>query len=101
MLAYAIGRLEIRDPSWRAEYGQRILPLLEKHGGRYLVRGGAVTVLEGDWHPDRLVVVEFASVAAARAWWESPDYAELKALRQRSVRTEMVVVEGVPGKEIP
>jgi uncharacterized protein (DUF1330 family) len=101
MSAYLVVHIsEVLDAETYARYRERAFASVERAGGRYLARGGAMTVLEGDWNPNRLIVVEFASVAAARAWWDSPGYAELKAMRQRSARTEMVVVEGVDGKEI-
>jgi uncharacterized protein (DUF1330 family) len=59
------------------------------------VRGGKTETLEGTWSPKRLVVLEFDSVEQARKWWGSPEYAGPKAMRQRSAKTEMIVVEGV------
>ena len=66
------------------------------YGGRFVVRGGAAETLEGDWKPARLVVLEFDSLERAKEWWSSPEYAPAKALRQKSSRTRMIVVEGVP-----
>jgi uncharacterized protein (DUF1330 family) len=98
--AYLIVHItDVIDSDAYARYRADVPATLHRAGGRYLVRGGATTVLEGDWHPSRLVVVEFANAAAARTWWESTDYAALKQLRQRSVHTEMVLVEGVTEKE--
>ncbi len=68
-------------------------------GGRYLVRGGRVDVLEGGWAPGRVVVVEFPSPAAAHAWWQSDDYRALRDLRQASTRTQMIVVAGTEHEE--
>jgi uncharacterized protein (DUF1330 family) len=65
------------------------------YGGRYLARGGAITPLEGDWNPRRITVLEFPSPEQARAWWDSPEYAEAKALRQQTATTNLIVVEGV------
>jgi len=59
------------------------------------VRGGATETLEGTWSPQRFVIVEFASRAQAKAWWGSPQYAEAKALRQATARTQMIVAEGL------
>ena len=64
------------------------------YGGRYIARGGATTILEGSWSPKRLVILQFADASSARAWWDSPEYAEAKAIRQRCARTEMLIVEG-------
>ena len=67
------------------------------HGGRYLVRGGQVETLEGNWRPHRVVVTHFDSVEAARSWWSDPAYSELKAMRQRSTTTNIILVEGLLG----
>jgi uncharacterized protein (DUF1330 family) len=100
MSAYLIVDIaEIPDAEGYAEYRKRVSPGLEAAGGRYLARGGAIEVLEGDWKPSRVVVVEFDSMAEARDWWESPGYRELKALRQRATRTHMILVNGLSGKE--
>ena len=60
-----------------------------------LVRGGASETLEGDWQPQRLVILEFPDRATAKAWWSSQAYAAPKALRQRSAHTELIVIDGV------
>ena len=64
-------------------------------GGRFLVRGGELAVLEGDWQPSRLVVVEFESLEAAKRWYSSPEYQEAKKLREGAASLRMVAVEGV------
>jgi uncharacterized protein (DUF1330 family) len=65
------------------------------HGGRYLVRGGPVEVLEGKATPHRVVVLEFPTAERAREWWDAPDYRPAKAIRQACARTEMILVAGV------
>lgn len=60
------------------------------------MRGGALTALEGDWQPKRLVILEFPSVAQARAWIDSPEYAPARRLRQAAAKSNIIVVEGVP-----
>jgi len=69
-------------------------PALEEHGGRFLVRGGDTTVLEGEWGSGRQVVLEFPDSTRARAWWNSPDYIRAREIRQRTAITDMVLVEG-------
>ena len=69
--------------------------VLNRHGGRYLVRGGASDLFEGDRQPERFVVLEFPDLAAARAWYDSPDYAEARAVRAGAAVGRMVAVEGV------
>lgn len=95
MTAYIIVQVEIKDPERYGDYRKMVPPTLEKFGGRFIVRGGKVENLEGGWEPSRLVVIEFDSVEQARAWWSSDDYAPAKQLRQRTARTEMILVEGV------
>lgn len=96
MAAYAIGRLEMRDPSWLQEYGPKTAALVAKHGGKYLVRGGAMEQLEGTGQlPSVIVVLEFPSMEHARAWYNDPGYAPLIALRQTGSDLDFVLVEGV------
>jgi uncharacterized protein (DUF1330 family) len=85
---------EIRDEPMYTRYRQQVSPGLSAAGGQYLARGGAIEVLEGDWHPTRIVLVRFDSAAAARSWWVSNDYAALKHMRQASTTTKMIIVEG-------
>ena len=95
MAAYLIVDIAgIRDEQTYARYRQQVSPGLSAAGGRYLARGGAIEVLEGDWRPNRIVIVRFDSAAAARDWWASKDYAALKHMRQASTTTNMIVVEG-------
>lgn len=95
MAAYLIVQISIRDEDAYERYKQLAPQSIAQYGGRYLVRGGATHILEGTWHPARLVVLEFPSVEQSRAWWESPEYAEAKALRHSCAATEMLVVEGL------
>lgn len=85
----------VHDQATYARYREEVSENVVAGGGKYLVRGGRVEVLEGDWRPGRVVVVRFASLRAARDWWSSPHYAELKAKRQGSTDTNMILVEGV------
>ena len=95
MSAYIIVNVDIHDPVGYEDYRKSVLPTLAPFGGRFLVRGGKVEVLEGSWVPKRFVIVEFASADKAREWWHSAEYAAPKALRQATSYTEMVLVEGV------
>ena len=94
MPAYIIVQITITDPATYERYRALAPPSIAQYGGRYLVRGGASRVLEGTWQPSRLVVLEFPDRARAQAWWDSPEYAEAKALRQQSAVTEMLLIEG-------
>jgi uncharacterized protein (DUF1330 family) len=96
MPAYAIGRLQMRDPSWVAEYGPKTGELVKKHGGKFVVRGGKMEKLEGkESLPSVVVVLEFPTMAAAKAWYNDPEYAPLIKLRQKGSDLEFVLVEGV------
>jgi uncharacterized protein (DUF1330 family) len=95
MAAYILVDIRIHDAATYERYKLLAPPSIAQYGGRYLARGGTTTTLEGSWQPARLVVLEFPSADQARAWWDSPEYAEAKALRQSCARTEMVVVDGL------
>jgi uncharacterized protein (DUF1330 family) len=95
MAAYVIGEVEITDPQTYQEYAKGVPGTIAQYGGKYLARGGAVEVKEGGWEPKRLVVLEFASMAQARKWYASPEYAPLLALRHKAARAKIVFVEGV------
>lgn len=95
LAAFLIIEIAVHDPELYARYRQADSSNLAAAGGTYLVRGGEVEVLEGNWRPNRMVVVRFDSAEEARRWWNSPDYAELKAMRQHSAKTNMILVEGV------
>jgi len=93
--AYLLVDVEVTDPAGFEDYKQQVPATLARYGGRYIVRGGHTETLEGTWKPKRVVILEFPDRAAAKAWWSSQEYATLKALRQRSARTELVVVDGI------
>ena len=94
MAAYVIGEIEVTDAALYEDYRKQVLATIEKHGGRFLVRGGAVEALEGGWSPKRLVLLEFPSMAKARGWYRSADYAPLIKLRQRASRGKLIAVDG-------
>jgi uncharacterized protein (DUF1330 family) len=94
MAAYVVVEVEVTDPVRYEEYRKTVLPTLVAYGGRFLVRGGKLEVLEGSWLPKRLVIIEFPDVATAKAWWASAEYANPKAIRQSASHTEMIVVQG-------
>ena len=78
MPAYLVVDVHRTDRERASRYSERSGPSVVRHGGRYLARGRATATLEGDWEPDRLVVIEFESVEAARAWYDSDDYREIR-----------------------
>ena len=95
MAGYAIIHDEIQDQTLFAEFRRRVGATVEAQGGRYLVRGGAIEVMDGDWSPDRIVVIEFDSVEQARAWLTSPEYTEIKQIRMKAASASVIIVEGV------
>jgi uncharacterized protein (DUF1330 family) len=97
MTAYLIADIRVRDTERYQDYVANVLALVEKHGGRYRVRGGAVDVLEGSWSPGRLVILEFPDRAAALGFYSDPAYAPLKKLRQTIAASAVALVEGWDG----
>jgi uncharacterized protein (DUF1330 family) len=96
MPAYVIAVVtEAHDHEALAEYRRRNTETVAAHGGRFVVRGGPVEVIEGDLAPLRMVVMEFDDADAARAWYRSDDYQAIAPIRQGASTTEMVLVEGV------
>jgi uncharacterized protein (DUF1330 family) len=95
MAAYVIVNIEITDPVRYAEYAKAAGATVTQYGGEYLARGGKAERLEGDWEPQRFVVLRFDSLERARAWWASAEYAGPKRVRQSAAKTNMIVVEGV------
>ena len=94
MSAYVIVEIEIHNPAEYEEYKKLTPASIAAYDGRFAVRGAQTESLEGDWNPQRIVVLEFPSVARAKEWWHSEEYATAKAIRQRSAKTKMLVVEG-------
>ncbi len=96
MPAYLI--VDVRD-AWDdealQEYRRRNTETVERRGGRFIVRGGEVASLEGEWETRRIVVIEFPDLATAREWYESEDYAPLRALRRSASDSRIILVDGV------
>ena len=95
MSAFIVVDIDVTDPALYAEYRALVGANVAEYGGEFVVRGGAIETLEGDWHPSRLVIVRFDDVAAARRWYDSADYAPLKNMRQRASNGKMLLVEGL------
>jgi uncharacterized protein (DUF1330 family) len=94
MTAYFVVNLDVRDRERFETYRAQVPAVIERYGGRYLVRGGEVHPVEGDLGLKRLVILEFPSMEAARRFYESPDYAPLLRLRQETAASDIVLVEG-------
>lgn len=94
MSAYVIVEIEVHDTERYEPYKRLAEDTVHQYDGRYLVRGGRAQLLEGTLAPTRVVVLEFPDYDRARQWWNSPEYAPAKALRQEVATSRMVVVEG-------
>ena len=95
MSAYVIVEIVVNNPEGYEEY-KKLAPLpIAAYGGKYIARGGRAENLEGDWQPNRIVILEFESVEKAKQWLDSEEYREAKALRHKYATSKMIVVEGV------
>lgn len=94
MLAYVIVEVRVTNPEPYAAYRDLAGASVARHGGRFLVRGGASTPLEGEWQPQRFVVIEFPSVEAAKAFYFSDDYQEALKVRLANSVGKAFIVEG-------
>ena len=95
MSAYIIANVTVTNPAQYDEYRRWSTAAIQAHQAEVCARGGQVEVLEGDWAPERLVVLKFASMAAARVFYDSPEYGQARAAREGAAIMRMIVVEGV------
>jgi uncharacterized protein (DUF1330 family) len=95
MPAYVIVEIDIVDPAGYEEYKKLAGATVEKYGGKYVVRGGRTEVLEGDWKPKRIVVLQFDSPQHAKDWLNCEEYREPRKMRHRTARTNMILVDGL------
>jgi uncharacterized protein (DUF1330 family) len=95
MPAYVIVETDVHDAEQYERYKAASPGAIAAGGGRFVVRGGEIAVLEGDWQPKRLVVLEFEDLDAARRWYDSPEYREAKELREGAAKLHVVAVEGL------
>jgi uncharacterized protein (DUF1330 family) len=94
MPAYIVANIDVHDRDAYAPYVQEVPSTIRVHGGRYLARGGRAERLEGRWEPKRLVILEFESVERARGWYDSAEYAPLRAIREGATTSDIILVEG-------
>lgn len=98
MAAYVIIDISVREEAAKADYAQyveKVRPIVERNGGRYLARGGNVTPIAGDWRPERIILIEFPSADHIERWWSSPEYKAIVGLREQSTRASAIIVEGI------
>ena len=96
MAAYIIAEVEVTDPETYQSYRGQTPGVVARYGGRFIVRGGAAELLEGDRQPGRIVVLEFPDLAAAKRFYESPEYQAIIGIRHRAANSRLILVEGHP-----
>lgn len=95
MPAYVIVEIEVTDPQTYEGYKKLTPGTLALYEGKFVVRGGQTETLEGDWKPNRIVVLEFPTIEKARSWYQSPEYTAAKKIRQQASTGKMILVEGI------
>lgn len=95
MPAYLIVDVDIRDVARYEDYKSQVPALIARHGGEYLVRGGAHEVIEGDWTPTRMVMFRFPDRAAIKAFIDDPAYKPLAALRHEIAKSRIIAIDGI------
>ena len=94
MKAYVVVQERVHDEKMFGEYRKDVMATINAHGGKFVVRGGNLTVVEGEWPMPRFVVIEFASRQAAEGWYKSPEYQKILPLRLKSAEGNLVIVDG-------
>ena len=95
MTAYIIVDIDVSDPAGYEDYKKLAPPSIAQYGGKYIARGGRTETLEGDWSPNRLVILEFPNSETAKQWVNSPEYSDARSLRHKYANSKMVVIEGL------
>ena len=95
MPAYLIADVTVTDPERYPDYVRLVPATLEPYSGRFIVRGGATEIAEGDWQPQRLVIIEFPTMEQAKAWYCSAEYGPARELRHRYSEGRLIFAEGV------
>ena len=95
MTAYVIVDIDVHDPVGYEEYKRLAPAAVELYGGKYIARGGKTETLEGNWKPSRLVILQFDSSEQAKKWLNSEEYRQARAMRLKTTKSQMVIIEGV------
>ena len=95
MPAYVLANVEVIDAAGFTPYREQVPATIAQYGGKYLARGGPASAVEGTASPKRVVLLEFPTMAMARAWLESPEYKPLIDIRQRTAKTDIWLIEGI------
>ena len=94
MAGYLIADVEVTDPTGYEEYARLVPATVAHFGGKYLLRAASYEKLEGEWAPKRLVVIEFESAERAKEWYDSPEYAQAKLIRQKTAKSNLIIADG-------
>ena len=93
MSVHVIIDIKVLQKDIYEEYLRQVPPIVQKFGGRYIGRGGKITTLAGDWHPERVILLEFDNAEQVHNWLTSGDYAEIAPLRERSTISNAIMIE--------
>ena len=94
MLTYVLIEIEIHDRNMYFQYIEKARPIVESYGGHYVIRGGKITPLFGDWNPERIILIEFPSHENVERCFSSKEYLEIAKLRENSTKTRSIILEG-------
>tara|TARA_B100000700_G_C14309902_1_gene518800 strand:- start:123 stop:410 length:288 start_codon:yes stop_codon:yes gene_type:complete len=95
MTAYVIFDIKVNNPDGYEDYKKLAPPAISKYGGKYIARGGEKKILEGDWNPERVVILEFENINNAKKWINSPEYEVARKLRHKYASSNVIVVQGL------
>jgi len=95
MAAYVVVQEIVENEAQFSQYREKVMPILEQHGGRFLVRGGNMKVVEGEWPYPRLVILEFPTREAVDTWYHSPEYQAILPLRLQACKGNLIIVDGI------
>jgi len=93
--AFGTGEHKISNVALFDDYLAKVVPMVERFGGRYLTKAGSHEILEGDWRPNRVVIIEFPDIASIKNWYRAPEYQPLIALRRSAATDVMIILEGL------
>ena len=97
MKAFLISDVSVRDADAFQIYRTQAAASIERHGGKYLARGGEIEQIEGTWEPRNIIIVEFPTMEQARAWYRSPEYASALEFRDKALSRNLILFDGVSG----
>ena len=95
MAAYIVADLVVKGPETYSDYQSQVPDVITKYGGKFIVRGGELEIVEGDWDVNRLAILEFPDMAALRRFWDSEDYKAILPLRLTATDSRVMFVDGV------